>query len=362
MESGGPGKMTGLAWRALAAALALVCLSVTGSGAASPVCRQLEAQLASLATHEAGGASQARRYDLAIVRQQQQIRKARAQARQAGCGRAIVGGSISACANLNATLERMRANLVDLQRERGQIGDGRRERARILAALDVNRCRAETPPPVDGGRVQAVIDGRTGLRINAPAARFRTLCVRTCDGYYFPVSWSVGQGVFERDEKACSAMCPGAEVEMFYHRVPGEEPEDMISVATGQPYRELPNAFLYRRTDISQPQGCSCGNGTPAQRGFEVIAGEHPSGIAEEEGQTAGLPAAGSTGEAAGSIDIRSDPSAAETAAAPEQPMEPSEPLPAYDPNREVRVVGPRFLPDPEEAIDLRAPVPNRDQ
>src|SRR5690606_32754028 len=89
--------------------------------------------------------------------------------------------------------------------------------------------------------------------------QFRTLCVRSCDGYYFPISWSVSFGAFERDARACQAMCPGTQVELHHHRVSGEDSEDMVSAATGLPYREMENAFLYRRPAASFPAGCGCG-------------------------------------------------------------------------------------------------------
>jgi len=36
------------------------------------------------------------------------------------------------------------------------------------------------------------------------------------------------------------------------------------------------------------------------------------------------------------------------------------EPTPAMDKDRKVRVVGPKFLPDPSKALDLQAPAPKK--
>ena len=60
--------------------------------------------------------------------------------------------------------------------------------------------------------------GRTGLGRGARAddsirlfqrRHLPTLCVRTCDGYYFPISFSTTQDRSPEDERTCQAMCPG---------------------------------------------------------------------------------------------------------------------------------------------------------
>ena len=86
---------------------------------------------------------------------------------------------------------------------------------------------------------------------------FRTLCVRTCDGYYFPVSFSTTSSHFATDEKACANMCPGTETQLYYHSVPDQEPEEMISLRK-EPYTALPTAFQYRRDGVGALAGCSC--------------------------------------------------------------------------------------------------------
>lgn len=84
---------------------------------------------------------------------------------------------------------------------------------------------------------------------------FRTLCVRSCDGYYFPISFSTVSDRFSDDELTCEAMCPGTEVELYYHRMPNQDSEDMISYRSDMPYTELPAAFNYRKTF---DQDCTC--------------------------------------------------------------------------------------------------------
>ncbi len=83
---------------------------------------------------------------------------------------------------------------------------------------------------------------------------FRTLCVRTCDGYFFPVSFSTSKKQLPYDSARCSEMCPAAETELFVHRNPGEQTEDMISLQ-GTPYTDIINAYRFKTEYV---EGCSC--------------------------------------------------------------------------------------------------------
>ena len=86
-----------------------------------------------------------------------------------------------------------------------------------------------------------------------PGATYRTLCVRLCDGYYWPVSFATAMDRFGRDAQTCTRSC-GTPVALYYHRNPGGEPEEMVSLG-GQPYKNLGTAFLYR---TAYDPGCKC--------------------------------------------------------------------------------------------------------
>ncbi len=75
-------------------------------------------------------------------------------------------------------------------------------------------------------------------------------CVRTCDGYYFPLP---SQGAAAGDTEACRAACPGAPMEV-YSPGHGDGIEDAVSLK-GKLYSSLPTAFSYR-TQLTQ--ACSC--------------------------------------------------------------------------------------------------------
>ena len=86
-----------------------------------------------------------------------------------------------------------------------------------------------------------------------PRSTYRTVCVRMCDGYYFPISFSVTPDRFERDRQSCENSC-GAEGRLFAYRNPGGEPDDMQDLQ-GRPYRQLRTAFLYRTEYVAD---CKC--------------------------------------------------------------------------------------------------------
>ena len=73
---------------------------------------------------------------------------------------------------------------------------------------------------------------------------YRTVCVRLCDGYFYPVSFATTGDRFERDEETCARSC-ASPARLYVYANPGEEPENMVSVS-GQPYSKLPTAFQFR--------------------------------------------------------------------------------------------------------------------
>jgi hypothetical protein len=82
---------------------------------------------------------------------------------------------------------------------------------------------------------------------------YQTMCVRTCDGYFWPATYPVSRGDFKREAAVCQATC-GAETRLFYRPGPGTDPEEMRDIE-GRSYGATPNAFRYRKGLID---GCAC--------------------------------------------------------------------------------------------------------
>jgi uncharacterized protein DUF2865 len=370
---------------------ALLSFAIVGpSLAASRICRQLEAELASAGG--VGSPTMFRKYDRAVNAQRQQLATAESRAQRAGCGFGLLSPQM--CGPLNDQIARMEANLAALERKREQLAPGtapQRSRARILAALDANGCRDEAvadrkpvgEEPAREGESEADLFTRlfgssaregeapTGLGapmnvtrilnpngettvLGGPEGQFSTMCVRICDGYYFPVSPNSSAADFERDQKNCVATCPGAEVELYYRPAGSEETDTMISTASGEPYSSLPTAYVYR--DISKPRIAACGcGGAAANPNFSVVGG----GTVDSD-----APAEPAIPAPAARNDPASDPKTLANAKGKLdlETIKPIlEPKPAASPipppgERKVRVVGPVFLPDQGANIDLKHP------
>ncbi|MFM9941507.1 MAG: DUF2865 domain-containing protein [Hyphomicrobiaceae bacterium] len=83
---------------------------------------------------------------------------------------------------------------------------------------------------------------------------YRTVCVRLCDGYFWPISFATSRDGFQRDQASCERSC-GSPAKLFVYRNPGGEPDEMVSVDQ-EPYTKLPTAFLFRTKYVPQ---CRCG-------------------------------------------------------------------------------------------------------
>jgi hypothetical protein len=70
------------------------------------------------------------------------------------------------------------------------------------------------------------------------------VCVRLCDGGFFPISTRGDTG---EEEAACSALCPDAPVALYHEQSGSDKIEDAVS-AKGAPYTALPVALRYRTT------------------------------------------------------------------------------------------------------------------
>ena len=88
----------------------------------------------------------------------------------------------------------------------------------------------------------------------AAGGTYRTLCVRTCDGYYYPISNKATRSKFDTDSIACLQRCTGEEARLFVHRNPGQEVSAAVDLQ-GNRYVDLDNAFRYRKELV---EGCGC--------------------------------------------------------------------------------------------------------
>lgn len=83
--------------------------------------------------------------------------------------------------------------------------------------------------------------------------RYKTMCVRLCDGYYFPISHSSRRRDFYRDAQQCQSQCDSAT--SLFHMSPSSGKIDRAIDQRGLAYEKLRTAFLYRKT---LKKDCTC--------------------------------------------------------------------------------------------------------
>jgi hypothetical protein len=325
------------------------------SGGGNPICQRLEAQLVALdrGAADPGRADQIRRYEEAAGKQQAELDRALGQARRQGCERSgffnLFGGQSQQCGPLNNQIQQMRDNLdritSDLQKLQGAGANYERDgqRRAILAALGRNDCGPQYRQAATQSRglFDTLFGNNSMFAPGSGSGGYRTVCVRTCDGYYWPISFSTSQDHFRDDEMKCQKMCPAAEVALFSHRNPGEDMQQATSL-TGRLYTELPNAFKYR---TSVDQACSCRR--PGETWAEAMKNVETRSsleqgdilVTEDRAKAMSLP------RDAQGRPIRPAAGAAVTATPASAPAAAPEPAPASEPKKPIRAVGPQFIP-----------------
>jgi len=302
-----------VAFPAVGRQLAAVLLATLGGAAvvivpgsawaqAGGICAQIRAQIARLDSAPSGGGTN-RRFAVAAQRQRAEIATAQGRYQAAGCGGFFQSGQ---CSALDGRIRQMRANLAQLEAQAsggGMETAGRaQQRARLLAAFDANGCRgggSDTRQAQPGREYRTPDYGRPQAAYRAePSAGFggfiehlfgasrepargepnyvepvpeetlrpqdsdgeqrprnvghRAVCVRLCDGAFFPMTSSARPGASLGQEEMCQMQCPGAEVALY--RMRDDQIENAVSM-NGSPYTALPNALRFRqRFDAA----CTC--------------------------------------------------------------------------------------------------------
>jgi len=103
----------------------------------------------------------------------------------------------------------------------------------------VDRFRGQTTVPVDASELNK--------------APYTTMCVRSCDGFYFPLHQNQRPLNFVRDAQACASAC-GPEARLFYFPSFAGNAETMIDLA-GHKYADEPHAFEFKHAMVP---GCAC--------------------------------------------------------------------------------------------------------
>lgn len=284
-----PGRRRGsIAGRFLAGVFVLG--SIVPSAAQVVDCESLRRRIAALGRGDGGQAS---RYTRSMRRQQIEIDRTMAYRRSRGCDRRqflVFGEAPPAdCSQIDARIDRMNANLAALQETAARVATGDPdERGELVQRYSVY-CREQDrfaavgprgyperfPPddegpqtgfqrmPIDPDRDDPDARGEGGDATRPAETETpeqtgeiggaKAVCVKTCDGSFFPVSYSASRGNLASLEAMCHATCPNAETKLYTLDMAAE-----ISQAVdkqGVSYAELPAANRYTK---KYDAACSC--------------------------------------------------------------------------------------------------------
>ena len=288
--------------------LALCCAGLVGGAGESLAqseqqarCMQLQQELA--AAHGGGGANREEvgRIEQQIAGADRVFQGTQAAMEDAGCfdsffifGRGLVRSP--KCLKMNARVEDARRQLTQLQQQRQALmggGGNRRRQAELQDALARSGCGGQfrAPQPARRGGLFDFFGGgreeeeqelpQTPIyRSIDPNGRYRSVCVRLCDGFFYPIHYSTYGSLLGPDAESCQASC-AAPAELYVYRNPGQEIEQAVSLS-GSAYMDLPVALRFRKEYVN---GCSC---KQAEYNPTAIEGANKRAEADPGAQPAG--------------------------------------------------------------------------
>lgn len=273
--SGTTGRLAMGSLRRLALGL-MVAVTTAGTAlaqAGSPACQQLEGSLMALDRSAGGAANQ----QAQAARLRGDLDRLTAQARGMGCdaprGFLIFQGPPRPpqCDQIDDQVSRLRSQIAGL--ERGGADTGGQRRALIIA-LAQNNCGPQYTAAVQAARraneparpknfFEAIFGTQQTqpeesspdldlMPLETPKTYYsRTVCVRTCDGYFFPMANSTNASRYAQDDQLCKRLCPGSDAQLFTF---SGDIKSAVSIS-GQSYMSLPNALRYRKELVPS---CTC--------------------------------------------------------------------------------------------------------
>lgn len=254
---------------ALVAALCLASGFVpTAAAAETADCAALRAAID--AAPQAGDSAEA---DAALRRQRDEIVRTRDYANRTGCGDGFFDDPDSVpCRSLARRIGMLQVGLQRMQDRAARGGDGDDRRRDLQARLDAE-CTADRSNDRPDDRAEAGDAPVTTVPVDpdappGPAAKpraSRVLCVRHCDGAYYPLATDVASDRMADMDRICQAQCPSAESSAY---AGGDADVSAATATDGSTYSALPAAFSYLKGSV---KACSCR--APHQSWAEALAG-----------------------------------------------------------------------------------------
>jgi hypothetical protein len=270
----GPGALRKILAAASGAALLSALTSAPAARAESPHCLDLRGQIA-----KAGAEGMAARYRAMAAKQRTEFSRLAAKGQAMGCDRQTFlffgDPPPPQCNAINGRLSALRGSIAAY--EQAAADDSQRQALMARYEVECRNPRIAAREPDPGSFFEELFgvrppDQATGLReapinpedgpppddetFNQDTRRMggpMAICVRSCDGGFFPITYSARQSQLDDLDALCKAMCPGAEAKL-YTQSQWKGLESAVSV-DGESYADHPNA---RKFETSYDASCGC--------------------------------------------------------------------------------------------------------
>jgi Protein of unknown function (DUF2865) len=251
-------------------------------------CGELAARITALGE---GNQTYSNHYGVGAQKQRAELDRTIRSARALGCDRSqffLFDAPPPQCRGLNAQIQQMQGNLAQYQGVRDPAGNAA-ARQQLTARYNAY-CRGQVQAagqPRERGFFESLF-GIFGPNPNpfifgeqprieqvlplpgddlTPRGGSQAVCVRECDGGFFPLDWSVRQSDPDQLTGLCQALCPNTVVSV-YTRSPSHVISTAVSLDGDTPYSELPNALKFEK---AFDPACTC---KPAGQSWaEALAG-----------------------------------------------------------------------------------------
>lgn len=232
------------------------------------------------AADDPGRAGAGGEWGRAAAQQRREIDRTQRYADQIGCDSSggLFDDPPAQCSAVMDRLQRMEDNLASIQSQstEGVAEDDRRHAALIARynAACVGAGQGVGPSPADPRSDPFGTDDLSSVPLNGDileggeggaAPRGQAICVRTCDGGYFPLAPHAHEDQLDGLEQLCHASCPNTEARLYTMGRSGELAD--ATAVDGSSYTALPTAFQFEK---SFAPSCTCK--PPNQSWAEALA------------------------------------------------------------------------------------------
>ena len=180
-----------------------------------------------------------------------------------GCGSGFFFGAPPQCDGIERRMSRLQDSIEELRQQvQDGSGDGGWRRRALIEQYNASCSRGGYGQPGDpaydgaGGQGDPDAPADASPDEGAPSAgpvHSKALCVRHCDGGFFPITEQASAGSLERLDQICKALCPNAEASLY--TVAPDAGLDTAVAPDGASYTALPAAFKFQKT---YDPTCSC--------------------------------------------------------------------------------------------------------